>query len=83
MTNSGRIETGETWWRVHRTEGPHVLAWNAFRHFGPVLRLTHTRRHDQSTPTGPMVRGLDPGGCARRSLSRKIARSIGAAAGPI
>jgi hypothetical protein len=34
-----RIETAETWWRVHRTEGAHVLAWNAFRHFGPVLRF--------------------------------------------
>ena len=27
------------WWRVHRTEGEHVLAWNAFRHYGPVLRF--------------------------------------------
>lgn len=34
-----RIDTSETWWRVHRTEGAHVLAWNAFRHFGPVLRF--------------------------------------------
>lgn len=34
-----RIDTGDTWWRVHRTEGTHVLAWNAFRHFGPVLRF--------------------------------------------
>ena len=34
-----RIDTGETWWRLHRTEGPHVLAWNAFRYFGPVLRF--------------------------------------------
>lgn len=34
-----RINTTETWWRIHRTEGAHVLAWNAFRHFGPVLRF--------------------------------------------
>jgi hypothetical protein len=34
-----RIDATETWWRVHRTEGVHVLAWNAFRHFGPVLRF--------------------------------------------
>lgn len=33
------IDTSERWWRVHRTEGPHVLAWNAFRYFGPVLRF--------------------------------------------
>ena len=32
-----RIDTSETYWRVHRTEGGHVLAWDAFRHFGPVL----------------------------------------------
>ena len=29
----------EIWWRVHRTEGEHVLAWNAFRTFGPLLRF--------------------------------------------
>ena len=34
-----RIDTTEIWWRVHRTEGVHVLAWNEFRHFGPVLRF--------------------------------------------
>jgi len=34
-----RIDTSETYWRVHRTEGGHVLAWDAFRHFGPVLRF--------------------------------------------
>jgi hypothetical protein len=33
------IDTTETWWRVHRTEGAHVQAWNAFRRFGPVLRF--------------------------------------------
>jgi len=41
------IEDGETrligvdeiWWRIHRTEGAHVLAWNAFRTFGPLLRF--------------------------------------------
>jgi hypothetical protein len=33
------IEVVDDWWRVHRTEGAHVLAWNAFRTFGPVLRF--------------------------------------------
>src|ERR1700689_3156300 len=33
------IETAEAWWRVHRTEGGHVLAWNAFRMYGPLLRF--------------------------------------------
>lgn len=27
------------WWRVHRTTGEHVLAWNAFREHGPHLRF--------------------------------------------
>jgi hypothetical protein len=33
------IEVGEEWWRVHRTDGSFVLAWNAFRTFGPLLRF--------------------------------------------
>ena len=33
------VGTAEIWWRVHRTEGPFVLAWNEFRHHGPVLRF--------------------------------------------
>lgn len=33
------IATDQLWWRVHRTAGPHVLAWNAFREHGPHLRF--------------------------------------------
>jgi RES domain len=33
------IGTDKLWWRVHRTAGPYVLAWNAFRYLGPVLRF--------------------------------------------
>ena len=33
------IDINEIWWRIHRTEGEHVLAWNALRTFGPVLRF--------------------------------------------
>jgi RES domain len=33
------IEQTHIWWRVHRTEGAFVLAWNEFRHYGPVLRF--------------------------------------------
>ncbi|WP_372453036.1 RES family NAD+ phosphorylase [Mycolicibacterium xanthum] len=33
------IDREAVWWRVHRTEGEHVLAWNALRSFGPVLRF--------------------------------------------
>jgi len=33
------LPTEELWWRVHRTTGPHVLAWNGFREHGPHLRF--------------------------------------------
>lgn len=33
------IATDEVWWRVHKTAGKHVLAWNALRTFGPLLRF--------------------------------------------
>lgn len=39
----------DLWWRVHRTTGNHVLAWNAFREHGPHLRFdphpTPVREH--------------------------------------
>ncbi|MBD0323561.1 MAG: RES domain-containing protein, partial [Aldersonia sp.] len=45
-----RIPTGELWWRIHRTAGHHVLAWNAFREHGPHLRFDPhpppARHHD-------------------------------------
>lgn len=35
-----RVVSAEVlWWRVHRTTGDHVLAWNAFREHGPHLRF--------------------------------------------
>ncbi|MHB8313692.1 MAG: RES family NAD+ phosphorylase [Candidatus Dormibacteria bacterium] len=36
----------EVWWRVHATAGPHVLAWNGLRHFGPLA----TARFDPHVP---------------------------------
>lgn len=33
------VDCESIWWRVHRTEGEHVLAWNTFRTFGPLLRF--------------------------------------------
>lgn len=33
------IRRSETWWRVHRTDCEHVLAWNEFRIHGPLLRF--------------------------------------------
>lgn len=35
------LAEGQRVWRVHRTVGEHVLAWNAPRTFGPVLRFDH------------------------------------------
>lgn len=44
------IATDELWWRIHRTRGDHVLAWNTFREHGPHLRFDpHSppaRHHD-------------------------------------
>lgn len=44
------IPTDELWWRIHRTRGDHVLAWNAFREHGPHLRFDPhpppARHHD-------------------------------------
>lgn len=33
------IVPAEVWWRAHLTQGDHVLAWNGFRSFGPILRF--------------------------------------------
>ncbi len=33
------ITSADLWWRIHRTQGDYVLAWNAFRSYGPVLRF--------------------------------------------
>ena len=40
----------------HRTEGAHVIAWNAFRTFGPLLRFD---------PHPPGRRGTDLATCQR------------------
>jgi hypothetical protein len=59
-----RIDTGETWWRLHRTEGPHVLAWNAFRHFGPVLRFDPHPLPRSEHPDGAVWHGASTPGAA-------------------
>lgn len=33
------LRPSETWWRVHHTECEHVLSWNEFRTYGPLLRF--------------------------------------------
>lgn len=42
-------------WRIHRTQGGHVLAWNQLRTFGPIP----TMRYDpHPEPPGPAVEGV-------------------------
>lgn len=42
-------------WRIHRTQGPHVVAWNALRTFGPVA----TGRYDpHPLPPGASGEGV-------------------------
>lgn len=45
------VQPDEMWWRLHRTQGEHVLAWNTFRSFGPILRFDPQRlpRGEDST----------------------------------
>ena len=45
------VAVDELWWRVHKTAGGHVLAWNSLRTFGPLLRFDPHR----------LPRGEDPG----------------------
>ena len=33
------ITIDELWWRVHKTSGDHVVAWNSLRTLGPLLRF--------------------------------------------
>jgi hypothetical protein len=56
-----RVDTNKTGWRLLRTEGPHVLAWNAFRHFGPVLRFDPHPPPRSEHPEGRMVGASTPG----------------------
>ena len=42
-------------WRIHRTQGPHVLGWNQLRTFGPIP----TMRYDpHPEPAGPSTEGV-------------------------
>jgi hypothetical protein len=53
------IRQSETWWRVHRTECEHVLAWNEFRIYGPLRRFDP---HPEPTGDHP-DHGVWYGGC--------------------
>jgi RES domain len=51
------VERSEIWWRVHRTEGAFVLAWNEFRSYGPVLRFhpDHAVWYGAATPDAALA----------------------------
>lgn len=53
-------------WRVHRTRGPRVTAWNALRHYGPVA----TARFD---PHEPPARDGQPEGATYVALTAQTA----------
>lgn len=63
-TEEARTITIESvWWRVHRTEGEHVLAWNALRTFGPLLRFDpHPLPKGQHARHGAWYAASTPGG---------------------
>ncbi|HEY3409038.1 MAG TPA: RES family NAD+ phosphorylase [Propionicimonas sp.] len=42
-------------WRIHRTRGTHVLAWNQLRGFGPLPTMRYDPQHE---PTGPSSEGV-------------------------
>jgi hypothetical protein len=56
------VRPSETWWRVHRTECEHVLAWNEFRIYGPLLRFDpHPQPKGDHPEHGVWYGGSTPG----------------------
>lgn len=49
------VDEHEVWWRVHRTVGAHVLAWNAMRAYGPKLRFDPHQLSVGEDPSGRSV----------------------------
>lgn len=74
------IDTEGIWWRVHRTEGDHVLAWNALRTFGPLLRFDpHPLPKGQHAGQGAWYAASTPGGALGEAyqIDRTIDRERG------
>jgi hypothetical protein len=56
------VRRSEIWWRVHRTVGEHVLAWNEFRIYGPLLRFDpHPEPKGEHPAHGVWCSGSAPG----------------------
>jgi hypothetical protein len=75
------VRRSETWWRVHRTEGAHVLAWNEFRYYGPLLRFDpHPEPEGEHPGHGMWYGGSVPGAALAEAFQqdRTIDRTRGA-----
>lgn len=78
---SRTVHRSETWWRVHRTEGEHVLAWNEFRFYGPLLRFDpHPEPKGEHVGYGVWYAGSVPGAALAEAFQqdRTIDRIRGA-----
>lgn len=74
------VDPESIWWRVHRTEGGHVLAWNALRTFGPLLRFDpHPLPKGEHAGHGAWYAASTPGGALGEAyqVDRTIDRDRG------
>jgi hypothetical protein len=74
------LDVDSIWWRVHRTEGDHILAWNALRTFGPLLRFDpHPRPRGEHVGHGAWYAASTPGGALGEAyqIDRTIDRERG------
>jgi hypothetical protein len=74
------IGRGEVWWRVHRTEGEQVLAWNALCTFGPLLCVDpHPFPRGEYSECGVWYGASSPDGALAEAfqVDRTMDRSLG------
>ena len=74
------VDAENIWWRVHRTEGDHVLSWNALRTFGPLLRFDpHPMPKGEHVGHGAWYAASTPGGALGEAyqVDRTIDRDRG------
>jgi RES domain len=74
------IGSDEVWWRIHRTQGEHVLAWNALRTFGPLLRFDpHPLPRGEHRECGVWYGASSPDGALGEAfqIDRTIDRNLG------
>lgn len=54
------LRPGTLLWRIYSRSGPHTVAWNGFRHWGPALnaRFDHHTEPARQQPRGILYAGL-------------------------